>query len=352
MTGVKANYQTLGVNGQINSQEKDCDKINKNAAETIMTWAQRADKATGVVTTMRITHATPAASYAHVAHRWWENDADIRNASAFGTCKDIARQLVEDEPGSKFKVIYGGGRKNMVSSEFTDSKTGQKGRRTDGKDLIGDWINLRKAKGSSFKYINSTGGLKGIDYEKTEYVLGLFSYDHLPYEVKRDKSEYGEPSLMEMTESAIRLVNKYDNGYVLLIEGGLIDWAHHRNRAAVSLLEVLEFEKAIQKALTMVSLEDTMIVVTADHSHTFTISGYAPRNQSIFGFSDEKEKVGDKEKPFTSLMYATGPGKTTEPRPDPSTQSVCKCAKCYDSSDTMLICSLHSLHNRVNGILR
>lgn len=321
---MKANYQTIGVNGEINSSEKDCDKINKNAADSIMTWAQKANKATGIITNMRITHATPAAGYAHVAHRWWESDTDVRNATVVGTCVDIARQLIESEPGSELRVIYGGGRKNMVSPSVDDPYSHLKGRRSDGRNLIEDWIRLKKEKKTNSVYINSTRGLRSLDYKKTDYVLGLFSYDHLPYDVKRDKSDNGQPSLMEMTESAIKLVDKYDNGYVLLIEGGLIDWAHHRNRAATSLLEVLEFEKAIEKALSMVSLDDTMIIVTADHSHTFTISGYAPRNQSIFGLSEELEQVDGVEKPFTTLMYATGPG-NIQPRPDPRTLSLCEC---------------------------
>lgn len=68
-----------------------------------MTWAQRANKDTGIITTTRITHATPASTYAHVHHRDWECDSEVPlNFKPF--VKDIAKQLIEDEPGKKFKV--------------------------------------------------------------------------------------------------------------------------------------------------------------------------------------------------------------------------------------------------------
>jgi alkaline phosphatase len=97
-TGVKSKYAMLGLNSD--AQLKVCDvERNKNSQLTsIMTWAQEAGKHTGVVTTTRVTHATPAALYAHSNHRDWECDSAI--PPAFRDCsKDIARQLVEDEPG-------------------------------------------------------------------------------------------------------------------------------------------------------------------------------------------------------------------------------------------------------------
>lgn len=63
-------------------------------------------KATGFVTTTRITHATPAAFYAHSANRYWESDDKVPSGVV---CKDIARQLVEDEPGANLNVSDWGG---------------------------------------------------------------------------------------------------------------------------------------------------------------------------------------------------------------------------------------------------
>ncbi|XP_074602643.1 alkaline phosphatase-like [Brevipalpus obovatus] len=308
MSGVKANYKTLGVNGRITSTERNCSLINENKVETLMTWAQKAGKGTGIVSTMRITHATPAASYAHVPHRWWEADSNIKKdkIKPFGEdeCKDIARQLIEDSPGNQFNVILGGGRRNFLPINTPDE---DECNRTDSLNLIEKWKEAKKETKKEYAYVDSSGALKAIDYDNTDYVLGLFNSSHMPYESSRDKSHQGPPSLSEMTEASLKILQKHENGYVLFVEGGLIDWYHHSNQPAISLHEVLELEKTIQNTVDSVSLEDTMIVVTADHSHGFVINGYASRNKSIFGFSDEKEE-GTKE-PFTTLMYTTGPGK-------------------------------------------
>lgn len=83
-----------------------------------------------------------------------------------------------------------------------------------------------------------------------------------------------EPTLTEMTAKAIEILGKNKNGYVLLVEGGLIDQAHHRNFAQMALNETEEFAKAIQYAKDATNEKDTLLVVTADHSHTFTVGGY------------------------------------------------------------------------------
>ena len=142
MCGVKASFYTVGVNGRIKIGDKDCDLIEKNKIDSIMVWSQEAGKSTGIVTTTRITHATPAASYAHLSHRNWEDDQSLVDNKVKGKCKDIARQLVEDEPGSKFNVIMGGGRMNLMSNLKKDPVTDELGLRKD-KDLIQEWQDIK-----------------------------------------------------------------------------------------------------------------------------------------------------------------------------------------------------------------
>jgi Alkaline phosphatase len=98
-TGVKGKFYMLGLDPR--AKHKVCEKeLNeKSKLDSIMKWAQEAGKDTGVVTTTRITHATPAALYAHTNHRDWECDSEIP-AGSQNCVKDIARQLVEDEPGT------------------------------------------------------------------------------------------------------------------------------------------------------------------------------------------------------------------------------------------------------------
>lgn len=73
-----------------------------------MQWAQWAGKATGIVTTTRVTHASPAGAYAHTAHRDWESDVDMiekaKGKTNITQCQDIAKQLITSDPGKNFKV--------------------------------------------------------------------------------------------------------------------------------------------------------------------------------------------------------------------------------------------------------
>ncbi|CAH1406606.1 unnamed protein product [Nezara viridula] len=100
--GVKTNLGTLGLSSDVKRYDCDASVLEKNRVTTIAKLAQDAGKATGIVTTARITHATPAAMYAHTANRDWECDTKMPYYAQ--QCKDIARQLVEDEPGKNFNV--------------------------------------------------------------------------------------------------------------------------------------------------------------------------------------------------------------------------------------------------------
>ncbi|GBP74391.1 Alkaline phosphatase, tissue-nonspecific isozyme [Eumeta japonica] len=101
--GVKVNHETVGVDTTV--RKGDCvATLNRNARlDSLVVHAQDAGKSTGLVTTMRVTHATPAPLYAHSANRRWECEANMPKSSP---CKDIARQLVEDEPGKNINVQY------------------------------------------------------------------------------------------------------------------------------------------------------------------------------------------------------------------------------------------------------
>ncbi|KAK9511994.1 hypothetical protein O3M35_000541 [Rhynocoris fuscipes] len=101
LCGVKANFETVGLD--INGKFSNCASSFKSRVDSLIDWAQHEGKATGLVTNTRVTHATPAAAYAHSASRYWEDDAKIPPLSR-RSCKDIARQLVEDEPGRNINV--------------------------------------------------------------------------------------------------------------------------------------------------------------------------------------------------------------------------------------------------------
>lgn len=112
-----------------------------------------------------------------------------------------------------------------------------------------------------------------------------------------------------MTTAAIKVLSKSETGFVLLVEGGRIDHAHHSNWANMALRETISFDNAIEAAMSMVDPSETLVIVTADHSHTLTINGYPDRGNSIDGFSDLKETATNMS--VTTLMYGNGPGNTS-----------------------------------------
>jgi alkaline phosphatase len=262
------------------------------------------------------THATPAGAYAHVAHRDWENDAVMPTITRDAGCRDIAYQLINEQPGQSFNVIFGGGRRNFRPAR-PGANDAPSGLRTDGINLIDQWKSRRQSDGLStdqYAYVETRDQLKSLDFSKVKKVLGLFSENHLEYEAVQsalNDKDRKEPTLTEMTEAAIKILRTNANGFVLLVEGGRIDHAHHQNLARKALQETVEFDRAIAHAHSVLDVKDTLIAVTADHSHGFTMNGYPTRGNSIFGMTGDNELGNDH--PFTTLLYASGPGHR-EPR--------------------------------------
>lgn len=313
VTGYKTREGMLSVNHLTARGECDPAVIAANSLSTILEQAAKAGKSTGVVTTARLTHATPAATYAHTSARDWEADS---NKPAGCGVKDIAQQLIEVSPAVKasLKVAMGGGRTNFLPKTMTDPEYNSAGKRNDGRDLTAEW---RTTRGPLAKYVWDRAGFDAADPTNTKYLLGLFENSHLQYEADRAGDKAGEPSLTEMTEKSIKMLEKNVKGYFLHVEGGRIDHAHHAGNAKRALLDTIEMAKAVQKAYEMTDPRETLIIVTADHSHTFTMAGYPHRGNDILGLvADVPEVDGDapvltKDKlglPYTTLGYANGPG--------------------------------------------
>lgn len=305
VTGIKVNYGTLGVTGDV-PYGKNCSQLNDLAKlKTVLDFALEEGKSVGLVTTTRITHATPAAAYAHVPIRDWESDTDMAQVLGCSHVKDIAYQLTMDNPN--IHVILGGGRKSFLNNTTPDTPTSN-GRRTDGLDLIQEWKKDKQTRGLKHAYVDTRQQLQDVDVSKTDYLFGLFASNHLMYETDRTDASQ-EPTLTEMTEKAIGILSKNPKGYFLLIEGGRIDHAHHDNYAKRALEETYEFDNSVLKVGQMTSELDTLTVVTADHSHVFGIAGYPSRGNNILATVDT---VGDGEAavdkmPYLTLGYLNGP---------------------------------------------
>ncbi|MFI3135400.1 MAG: alkaline phosphatase [Methylococcaceae bacterium] len=316
VTGVKSNDGFISVNHTLVRNEPDANKINANKLSTILEQAKERSMSVGIVSTARITHATPAATYAHTTNRDWEADSD-RPAGA--TVPDIAAQLIDYNVNGGIDVALGGGRTRFIPTTVTDPEYGVAGKRKDGRDLTAEW----KTKRTKADYVWNKAQFDAIDPRTTDHLLGLFEPSHVHYEADRvahDKA--GEPSLTEMTTKAIDILKKNPNGYFLMVEGGRIDHAHHSGNAYRALTDTQQLAAAVQAAVGKSSPEDTLIIVTADHSHVFTIGGYPQRGNPILGLT---QNVGSTKPdldmlglPYTTLSYANGTGYTGESNLQPA----------------------------------
>ncbi|XP_064546158.1 alkaline phosphatase [Drosophila montana] len=307
LSGVKGNYGTIGVNAQVKRGDCLAGTDKSTHTESIAQWAQEAGKWAGLVTTARVTHASPAGVYAHVADRGWEHDEKITSSNCSAELNtDIARQLVEWPVGRDLRVVLGGGRASFRDKSMRDEESFA-GKRNDGRDLIKDWQQDKQQKGAEAHYVWSREGLNNLDLTKTDYLLGLFDVSHCPYHGDRTRMhmDYLEPSLSEMTEAAIKVLSRSEQGYFLFVEGARIDMAHHTTKAQKALEDTEEFARAVELARSLTSEEDTLIVVTSDHSHTMTINGYPYRRQNILSLAPN---LAEDALPFTILSYANGPG--------------------------------------------
>ncbi len=318
VTGVKTDAGTLGVDQNI--ERGDCASVAGNELNTALELAEVAGLATGIVTTARLTHATPAANYAKSAERNWEDISDMPREALQAGCKDIALQFIESQqtlaqrfPSANIDgidVAMGGGRRHFLPKDRSfnspDAVSEIEGDRSDGRNLINEWQQLYPT-GS---YIFDQKSFDALTAPSTGPVLGLFNEAHMRYSADRKNDIAGEPSLAEMTNKAIDLLKQKNKGYFLVVEGGRIDHGHHAGSAYNALTDTIAFADAVALAADKTSADDTLILVTADHSHVFTIAGYASRGNPILGLSAQNGKpmLDSEKKPYTTLGYQNGRG--------------------------------------------
>ncbi|MGE6167666.1 alkaline phosphatase [Aeromonas media] len=303
-TGVKMNNEVIAMSSDTkavapskdangNKGINNCTDDNGTPVPTILELAKAAGKSVGAVTTTELTHATPAATYAHICHR------DAAYA--------IAEQAVPGGAGFNaalgdgVDVLMGGG-----ANHWTPYSASNKGGRADGRDLTAE------LGAQGYQYVTTQSDLAKIESGK---VLGLFSAkSHLDYELDRvaKGAANTQPSLSEMTAKAIDLLSQNSQGYFLMVEGGRIDHALHATNAKRSLTDAVALDEAVKTALGKVDLADTLIVVTADHDHTMTINGYAAKGNPVLDLvknSDGSTQHDVDGKPFTTLVFGNGPNR-------------------------------------------
>ncbi len=311
VTGVKTKDAMLSVNQF--AERGNYKTVSGNELPTFLEIAKRAGKSVGLVTTTRITHATPAACYAHSPERDWESDADLPSEARNANFPDIARQLIEFQIGGGIDVALGGGREQFLPQEMADFAGNTKfGNRLDERNLIKEWTNK-----TSGTFVWNRAQFDAVVPATTKRLLGLFNHSHMEFEHDRVQQNADEPSLSEMTVKAIEILAQNEKGFFLMVEGGRIDHGHHNGNAFRALTETIEFSRAIEIALKKIDLEETLVIVTADHSHTLTLSGYPKRGNDILGLvvgneiSAQSVLGSDTDGlglPYATLNYANGPG--------------------------------------------
>jgi len=315
MTGVKTDEGILSVDQSV--VHGDYNTVAGHETKTLLEYAEDAGKSTGVVSTARVTHATPGACYAHTADRNWESDNDIfvwRKEAYNAKFPDIARQLLEFKYGDGLEVALGGGRSKFLPKELVDPEyDNRRGERLDGRDLTKEWTSKYK----NGEYVWNEQQFTAVDPKKTRHLLGLFEPSYMQFDYDRPKDKAGEPSLSEMTTKAIDILSQNRNGFFLMVEAGRIDLAHHNGNAFRALSDTVALSDAVRAALSKVDLNETLVIVTADHSHTMFIQGYPIRGNNILGLVREVDDAGMPEAdykrdklglPFTTLGYANGRG--------------------------------------------
>ncbi|MBL4659500.1 MAG: alkaline phosphatase [Alcanivoracaceae bacterium] len=321
MTGVKTKGGVISVDGTINVD--DCESGINHQRVTLLEIAEKKGMSTGVISTARLTHATPAATYAHSVSRDWEADSDIPIKEQAKGCKDIALQLLEFPFGDGLEVAMGGGRKNFLPVNKIDPEYhNTTGVRLDNRDLMQEW----QEKYEDSAAIWNKGQFDEIDAKTTKHLLALFEPSHMQYEHDRPNDKAGEPTLTEMTKKSLQILKNSNKAFFLMVEAGRIDHSHHAGNAYRALTDTIELSNAVKAAMENVDLNETLIIVTADHSHTFNMAGYPQRGNPVLGLVKKPDKAGNlaghivldaQGKPYTTLSYANGPGYVNgDKRPD------------------------------------
>lgn len=226
----------------------------------LLVRASQAGKATGLVTTTRVTHATPAGFIANVPSRNME--------------QAIGEQILE----RRVDVVLGGGSKFFPAGALQKHAD----------------VTVVADRGAMLEKRHAPGRL-----------LGLFASSHVPFELDRDATV---PTLADMTAVALERLDAAADGFVVQIEGGRVDHAAHSNDAPALVSEQLAFDDALGQVLKFVDgRDDTLVVVTTDHGNANP--GLTLYNQDSF---DGMTRLGKATRSFDWIAARLGPGDAGE----------------------------------------
>lgn len=308
-TGIKTKNDMLNIVDTVAVDDCAAGVDPANMATTFARIASDMGKSVGVLSTARITHATPAAVYSHSVNRDWEDDSAIPEGCAQ---LDIAAQLVEGMTSGVIDIAMGGGRTHFLPEDVTDEE-GEAGSRTDGRNLV------EEIEALGGQYAFDTESFLALTAGSNAPVLALFESSHMQYEFDRTN----EPSLAEMTEAAITALDANPEGYFISIEGGRVDHANHAGNLHRAVSDGVAFAQAVQMAMDMTDPAETLIIVTADHEHAIAFNGYCGLGTPITGLCMDIDAAGTVHTgepvtaadglPYSVATYANGAGSVLVP---------------------------------------
>jgi len=322
LTGVKTRNDVVAMDGDARSSgyapsrdpirnvaaaDNRCPASNNGQpATTLLELAIAHQRATGIVTTGRLTSGPAAASYAHVCHR----DAEY----------EIARQAVPN--GAGYNAQLGHGVDVMMGGASAYWRPYDAARRTHGRPDMRELIGEMQAQGYTFASDLAT--MNAAPFAPGSRLLGLFDFNDAdgtmqgPMSFDLDRDPKREPSLAEMTAKAMDVLAGNPNGYVLIVEAGRIVEALHAGNARRALVDTIAFDDAVHVALDKADLSHTLIVVTGDHDTTLTLIGGGRRGSDVLGLHLDpvtgKPDVDATGSTYTSLVFGTGPHRPDQRR--------------------------------------
>ncbi|MFZ2087793.1 MAG: alkaline phosphatase [Desulfobaccales bacterium] len=235
-TGCRTSDKFIGVgpkNPTLTGTPAPDPNLSYKPVATVLEGARLMGKATGIVVTCRVTHATPAAYYAHVPSRTLDND------------------IMEQGVYQNLDVVLGGGKRHLLPPE-------KGGKRTDGENLM----DVIQERGYAF-----AANAPQLDQVKAGKVYGIFAYNHPEPEIDRPEYAPEQPTLEQMTRKALELLSQDPDGFFLVVEGSQVDWACHANDPAHMLSDLLMFDRAVQAAVDFAQKDgNTLVLAFSDHN--------------------------------------------------------------------------------------
>lgn len=208
---------------------------------SVLEAAKLDGKATGLVATSRISHATPAGFSCHIEDRGWDND------------------IIEHQVYNNIDVVFGGGARHLISEDYTTTFGDTWGaKRTDGQNLIQELMDR------GYQFVDNKDDMEALSTGKA---WGMFDDSHMDPEIDREALHPTQPAIADMTAKAIELLSQDRDGFFLMVEGSQVDWAGHNNDPKYMLTDFLAFDEAVKVAVDFAKQDgNTIVLAFPDHN--------------------------------------------------------------------------------------